>query len=544
MIVHEYRVRRRHGDRFDRDEYLSRFESHAGELCDEFSRVDHEAAVTGSTLTVATGQDKTPPAQAGTLRVRCPHCHHPIELVAEDFSADTDCPSCGTRFNLVRGREGRGRRDESARIAHFELLERVGMGSYGTVWKAWDTRLERTVAVKIPRKGQQSAAETEQFLREARAAAQARHANIVSVHEVGRESDGVYIVSDFIQGVTLGEWIGSQGLTPREAAELCRTIAGALHAAHEVGVVHRDLKPSNVLIDSSGKPYLTDFGLAKREDGITMTVDGDILGTPAYMSPEQARGEAHRADRRSDVYSLGVILYELLVGERPYRGNPQTLIVQVLYDEPARPRKLDAGIPRDLESICLKCLEKAPERRYATALELADDLGRFVNGRPVLARPQGAISRMWRWYRRSPVATAWTAGGFSALCGIMLLIWGIMGVLLYAFQLHPTTKGLQASRDIALLIVFLYLPMIWSGVRTLNDRVGGLYLGGLLWAGALAASVAGLTGYLGDVETFGSLAVRLPLFVLLTIVSLAGLILHVTAIISRGATAGQWEKRP
>ena len=341
------------------------------------------------------------------LHIRCPHCSNQVELLEETEPSDITCRSCGSVFSLIDPDIGTRNAAPLKTVGHFELISRVGMGSFGAVWKAHDVQLDRTVAVKIPRRGRLDPIEETQFIREARVAAQLSHPHIVSVYEIGREKETLYIVSDFIRGVALSEMIAARSFSTSETVELCAKVCRALDHAHAQGVIHRDLKPSNILMDEQNEPHLTDFGLAKRDIGeLTMTVDGQILGTPAYMSPEQAAGEAHHVDRRTDIYSVGVMLFEMLTGELPFRGSAQMQIHQKLTDDPPDPRKLTSSIPRDLATICSKCIDRNPGPRYATAAALADDLDRFAAGRPIRARPVSRLERAIRWAKRHPAPAA------------------------------------------------------------------------------------------------------------------------------------------
>jgi predicted Ser/Thr protein kinase len=303
----------------------------------------------------------------------------------------------------------------------FELLEEIGRGGMGVVFRARQKDLDRIVAIKMILSSHLASAEqVERFYAEARAAARVQHGHIVSIHEVGQFRGQHYFAMEYVAGPSLAKLLKNGPLAPEIAARYVMIVARAVDHLHAQGIAHRDLKPSNILLDPSDQPYVTDFGLAKMltADG-AITHSGVILGTPNYMAPEQAAGRGERIGPRSDVYSLGTILFELLTGRPPFEeSGPLETLVQVIEGEPPRPTRLRPGLPKALEWICLKCLEKDPANRYASAGALAQDLDHFLRGEHVEARRSGLWQLLRRWARREPALASRL--GTMAICGAII----------------------------------------------------------------------------------------------------------------------------
>jgi TolB-like protein/Flp pilus assembly protein TadD/predicted Ser/Thr protein kinase len=325
------------------------------------------------------------------------------------------------------------RKDREARPGHkladfgdYELLEEMGRGGQGVVYRARQKSLNRTVALKIVGLGQWATeSHLKRFHLEAEAAASLDHPCIVPIYEIGEREGSCYFSMKLVEGGPLDKVAGREPMSPRRAAELIARLARTLHYAHERGVLHRDIKPGNILIDAKGEPHLTDFGLARLvETGSTITRTREALGTPSYMAPEQAEGERAQLTSAADVYGLGAVLYHLLSGHPPFAGGTTYQTIRLLLEtEPRHPRLWNAKLDRDLSTICLKCLEKDPQRRYPTALALAEDLERWLKHEPIQARHTRMLARGRKWVRRNPAVAGLLASLVALATAIGVIVW-------------------------------------------------------------------------------------------------------------------------
>ena len=394
-------------------------------------------------------------AEAATMAPR----DQASEAVPRPISADPTLPADGGHGQAPAGFP------ERFLVPGYEILAELGRGGMAVVYRARQHNLQRLVALKMILSGSHAGAvETARFRVEAEAVAQLQHPHIVQIYEVGQHESCPYFALELLAGGNLSQRLAGKRMSAMEAAGLLELLARAIHFAHEKGIIHRDLKPGNILLDADGQPKVSDFGLAKRvdaEDGLTRT--GAVMGTPSYMAPEQAEGKK-AVGPAADVYGLGAILYEMLAGRPPFRAESSLeTILKVLSEEPPALRKLKAMVPRDLETICLKCLEKDPRRRYVSAQALADDLHRFRQGEPITARPPNFLGRLDRWARLWPVlATTLVTLTIFYSFHLVLLALGVPGE---GGFFHWFVTGLAATWALGAL-AFQWL-MIRTRARTL-----------------------------------------------------------------------------
>ena len=434
----------------------------------------------------------------------CPTC---AAVIPAD-GADGLCLKCLGRLGFLTEEDATG--DGLLRLGDYELLNEIGRGGMGVVYRARQLGLNRIVALKVLLHGPFASGEfRERFRNEARVVATLRHPNIVAVYEVGEQSGSHFIALEFIDGPSFATLARERPLPAKRAANYLKIIAEAVDYAHRNGVLHRDLTPANILLDPFDQPRVSDFGLAKLRSGDSaLTVTGQILGSPSYMPPEQAAGKFSDSEPTADIYSLGAILFELLTGRPPFQGETlQFILAQVQSAEPVTPRRLNPAIPEDLQTICLKCLQKEPSRRYATARELADDLDRFLTGQPIRARPVSWPERTWLFCRRRPLLAALSAGLVLAVTlGVLGVLWEWRQAVARAAELR---LNLYAA-DIAVASQAIQQGDFGLARRTLDalhPRPGETDLRGFewryLWARRRHDQLATLTGHTLAVTSVG-----------------------------------------
>jgi serine/threonine protein kinase/Tfp pilus assembly protein PilF len=426
LIYGEVLLREERGETVSADEYLGRFPQYAAALR---RQLDLHAALHASSLIEPTGTGSL--SSSDTPNRRLPDSVAAIRHLGENVEDEI---SHGNDTMLPR-------------IPGYEILGQLGRGGMGVVYEARQVGLNRIVALKMILAGAHAGPEElSRFRREAEALARFQHPHVVQIHEVGEHEGRPYFALEIVGGGSLAQKLNGTPQPGPQAAQLVETLSRTMHGAHEAGVIHRDLKPANILLAPSDPPHgvrlgsspaearhyepkITDFGLAKRLDEETkQTQTGAVMGTPGYMAPEQALGKTQEIGPTTDVYALGAILYELLTGRPPFKGETVwDTVQQVAHEEPVPPRRLHSKVARDLETICLKCLRKEPRKRYVSAAALADDLQRFLRDEPIQARPVGPLERLWRWCRRNPRVASLAAllvlvvaGSFAALATLYL----------------------------------------------------------------------------------------------------------------------------
>jgi TolB-like protein/Tfp pilus assembly protein PilF len=385
-----------------------------------------EAAIGASgDLSAVAAYSAEAPAKAGSAKAD--HGSSTENLGTSDATAAPD------------GKKGARAVELLGELGDYELLEEIGRGGQGVVFRARQKSLNRTVALKVISLGQwASKAHLKRFRLEAEAAARLEHPGIVPIHEVGERDGSCYFSMKLVEGGQLDEVARREPMPIRRAAELIAKVARTVHYAHEHGILHRDIKPGNILLDAKGEPHLTDFGLARlveSESSVTQTLD--IIGTPSYMAPEQAMGNQAAVSSATDVYGLGAVLYQLLTGQPPFAGGATYETIKLLLDtEPRPPRLLNPKIDRDLSTICLKCLEKDPKRRYPSALALTEDLERWLKHEPIQARHTGIFTRGQKWIRRNPTS--------AVLAASLIALAATAGWIVWKSELgrHPVTTGI------------------------------------------------------------------------------------------------------
>jgi hypothetical protein len=396
LIREEYRVRRCWGDWPDRGDYLARFPALRAQLEPLLQLVEEQLAAEGI----------TPPAAAA-----------PPDAI----------PVAQTALPVIPG---------------YEVLGELGQGGMGVVYQARHLALKRLVALKMIQTADPDDAYRARFLAEAEAVARLQHPNIVQIHAIGEYAGKPFLALEFVDGGSLRQKLAGTPMPATEAAQLVETLARAMAVVHQRGLVHRDLKPANVLLTANGIPKVSDFGLVKLLDVDTgQTQTGQIMGTPSYMAPEQARGQVQQIGPAADVYSLGAVLYETLTGRPPFRAATiAETLQQVREQDPVPPRRLLPSVPRDLETICLRCLAREPRQRYRSAAELADDLRRFLHGEPIRARPTGRVERAWKWARRHPARAA-----LAGLSGLAVLL-AVYLVTAWQYNAELSQKNLDLDQ--------------------------------------------------------------------------------------------------